>query len=182
MSDQKRIRRDDSGLRTAASHVGYEIRMLVFTGELLPRSHSSPMELEEDDKNMALESFLLHFRNLRAFLCPEQELLKPDDVIASDFLNAERACNLADPGPLSADRVRINKMLTHLSYGRAEFIRDGKHVWDVVGMLKLMLGQVSAFLERLPPARRDLFPTADWIAEAIERADSSLPYGIAGRE
>ena len=176
---KKRKQRQDVDLRAAAGHVSYEIRMLVFAGKRLPSYHSSPAGLGEDDKNMALETFLLHFRNLRAFLCPEKELPRADDVIASDFLDKTLARDLADSDLLSVDRERLNKMLAHLSYSRRKYIQLGTHAWDVLAMLRVMLDQFEAFLVKLPPARRAWFPEQDWFAEARGNMDSLLKSLIA---
>jgi hypothetical protein len=67
MTRRSRPNRPDSALSGAAELVKYEIDMLDYTR----RAHSSPTaEAGDGGKNMALESFLPHFRNLRAFLCP----------------------------------------------------------------------------------------------------------------
>jgi hypothetical protein len=77
-------------LEEAARHVGYEMRMLLFSSQHLEGWYASPITVDEDDANMVLESFLLHFRNLRTFLCPStQKLTSPDDVIASDFTTGD---------------------------------------------------------------------------------------------
>jgi hypothetical protein len=52
-------------LRKSAQHVSYEIRMLIFSAQHVSGWHASPLApLGADEK----QSFLLHFRNLRAFL------------------------------------------------------------------------------------------------------------------
>jgi hypothetical protein len=58
--------RSESQLRSAARHVEYEIGMFLYTGHSLGYQYSSPPSgLSAPQKNIALESFLLHFRNLR---------------------------------------------------------------------------------------------------------------------
>jgi hypothetical protein len=87
----------DPDLRIAAHHVNYEIGMLAHTGFYLGGFHSSPMSTpEENDKNMALESFLTHYRNLRAFLCPSLQVYGDEDIIASDFLKETPARDIGD--------------------------------------------------------------------------------------
>jgi hypothetical protein len=92
----RRIRTDNE-LEAAAIHVKYEIRMLLYSSWHLGTGHGSPATMPAgDDKNMALESFLLHYRNLRAFLCPLLQNVVDDDILASDFLGDTSATNVGD--------------------------------------------------------------------------------------
>lgn len=59
--------RSDKELEAAAHHVSYEIEMLMHAARYIGIGHGSPATTPiGNDKNMALESFLLHFRNLRS--------------------------------------------------------------------------------------------------------------------
>jgi hypothetical protein len=58
-------------LRAAAGHVRYELDMLVCAAHYIPVGISSPAV--DETKNIALKAFLLHYRNLRAFLRLDQE-------------------------------------------------------------------------------------------------------------
>src|ERR1044071_3416831 len=100
--------RSDLELKGAAEHVSYEIEMLVYTREELGGSHASPESAPEGQrKDMALESFLLHFRNLRAFLCPPSSV-REDDVIASDFKKEQQARSLGDWSRLGLEKDRLD--------------------------------------------------------------------------
>jgi hypothetical protein len=166
----------DSELRIAAHHVSYGIEMLVHTGFYLVGFYSSPMVAPDgNDKRMALESFLLHFRTLRAFLCPSLQAYKTEDIIASDFLKEDHARDLGNSTALSQDQDPIEKMLAHLTYGRTP------HEWNVPQMLELMLGELEAFFAMLPPEAREWFPAAQWLAESRARADALLHGPIADR-
>jgi hypothetical protein len=100
--------RSDSELRKAAKRVDYEIRLLVHTGDHLGGFHSSPMSTPQGNaKNMALESFLLHFRNLRAFLCPSLQPISNDDVIASDYQKEVQPRDVANSSALPVDQERL---------------------------------------------------------------------------
>jgi hypothetical protein len=177
----------DTDLHAVAGYVTYEIETLAFASEHLGGWHSSPKASPEDsEKNVALESFLLHFRNLRAFLCPllqtdpqkEPPRVKPDDVIASDFLRESTARNVVSPDPFLADKERIDKMLAHISYQRTRYITTGQDGWAVAKMLELMLEQFEVFLKPLPATERSWFPAAEWLAECRMRAvddASTLP-------
>jgi len=77
---------EDATLEAAAAHVRFEIKMLFESSERLGPWFESPRSLGESEATMAAESFLLHFRNLRAFLCPSLQNFSNDDVIGSDYL------------------------------------------------------------------------------------------------
>jgi hypothetical protein len=83
MSVKARPKRSQADLQKAAQHVEYEIGMLIYTADHIGGEHSSPKSAPVGDpKNMALESFLLHFRNLRAFLCPSLQMPpKLEDIV-----------------------------------------------------------------------------------------------------
>jgi hypothetical protein len=151
-------------LRKAAVHVSYEIDMLGFSAEHLGGWHSSPMTNPVgNEKNMALESFLLHFRNLRAFLCPSSQ--RDDDVLASDFIGMYDGSDVADRDKLNVDKERLDKMLAHVSYSRPDYIEAGDHGWDSSVMLILILSELRKFLVRLPEQQRPWFPAGESLNE-----------------
>lgn len=160
-------------LRKAAVHVRYEIDMLGFSAEHVGGWHSSPMATPVgNEKNMALESFLLHFRNLRAFLCPSSQ--RDDDVLASDFLGMYDGSDVGDRDKLNVDKERLDKMSAHVSYSRSDFIEAGDDGWDSSVMLILMLSELQKFLVRLPEQQRAWFPTAESLAERQHRAQAEI--------
>jgi len=114
----KRPPRTQDELRKAADHVNYEIATLVYAGEKLAARPAG------SDGDIALESFLLHFRNLRAFLCPTKQRLGDDDVIASDFLNERKGRDLGDWTFLQEHKGKLDKMLAHITYARAVYIYE----------------------------------------------------------
>jgi hypothetical protein len=71
--------------------------------------------------NATLEAFLLHARNLRAFLHGTE---KPDDILAIDWL----ATPIAFPMPVFDQWFpAIHKLLAHASYSRGKFDQDWPH-------------------------------------------------------
>jgi hypothetical protein len=107
----KRPSREPSALEAAARQVGYELRMLFHSAAKLGGWHASPISpVEDDDKNIALECFLLHFRNLRAFLCPSIQASSDDDIIASNFLDELDARDIGEAAVLSKDKKRLDRM------------------------------------------------------------------------
>ena len=160
-------------LQKAAVQVSYEIDMLGFSAEHLSGWYSSPMTYPVgNEKNMALESFLLHFRNLRAFLCPSSQW--DDDVLTSDFLGMYDGSDVGDWGKLNVDKERLDKMLAHVSYLRLDYIEAGDHWWDSSVMLILMLSELQKFLVRLPEQQRAWFPTAESLNERQHRAQTEV--------
>lgn len=171
----KRTVRSDEQLREAAKHVFYELSVLIYAAEHLGGSHSSPMSTPSDnDLNVALDSFLLHFRNLRAFLCPSIGPFRDDDILASDFLKEPRERDFGDPNALTVDKDRIDKMLAHISYDRDDYIAKGNGAWAVARIAATVLRQFDLFLASLPhriarhfPARallEDHRTAFEWIA------------------
>jgi len=151
--------RTDSELKEAASHVKYEIEMLTHCTEYLSAEYASPPDpLAAPDKNMALETFLLHYRNLRAFLCPNLQRVAEDDIIASDFLKETSARDIADASKFKLDKERLDGMLSHLTYRRVDYIAAGNNFWSVSDMLRTMLLELQAFIGTLPPAMASWFP------------------------
>lgn len=162
-----RLIQSDADLRTAAHHVGYEIEMLMYSGEYIGWGHSSPPSTPTgNDRNMALESFLLHFRNLRAFLCPSLQTVSSDDILASDYLNRTDPEDIGDPQRFhAAEKARLDKMLAHLSYTRAKYISSDDHFWPGALMTKSIIEEFIKFVPLLPDARKGWFPSLATLAQ-----------------
>jgi len=106
-----------------------------------------------------LESFLLHARVMRDFLWKEKR--HKDDALAADFFDDERSWKRPRlGGRLSADRIRLNKALAHLTYARTQ---PGESVDEwCIDQIKFELDKGwRAFLESLPEDRRCWFTSAD---------------------
>jgi len=162
-------------LRKAAKQVSYEIDMLGFSAEYVGGWYSSPFATPVgNEKNMALESFLLHFRNQRAFLCPSLQTVSDDDVLASDFLGKHDALDVGNPDKLKVDKKRLDKMLAHISYSRSDYIEAGAHGWDSSQMLILMLSEFQEFLARLSGEQRAWFPSEESLKKLLERAQFEI--------
>src|SRR5262249_8965729 len=121
------------------------------------------------EKDVLLESFLLHFRNLRALLCPRAPV-KDDDIVGTDFLREDQSRDIGDWNVLGLDKERLDKMLAHLTYSRQEYIEEAKDRWPVPRMLRLMLEQIQTFLNMLSSNERAWFPDAEWIASKVSLA------------
>jgi len=112
-------------LKVAATHVCYEWDMLVASADFLGSVFPWRASPETERNNIALEAFLLHYRCLRAFLCPSLQSLYNDDVIASDFVDKVTPEDYGAPTELGIDKDRMDKMLAHISYGRATYEKNG---------------------------------------------------------
>jgi hypothetical protein len=165
-----RIIRSDGELEEAAVHVRYEVNMLLFAVGVVGGCHSSPQSTpEENDRNVALDSFLLHFRNLRAFLCPKLQRVEADDILAGDFLKRPEFFDVADSDALAVDKKRIDKMLAHVSYNRTKYINDGDEVWMCARLASTMLANFDRFLAALPDHRTRWFASRAFLQEHRER-------------
>jgi hypothetical protein len=130
-----------------------------------------------------LESFLLHYRNLRDFLCPrlkeKDQAPSNDTVVASDFLDMEAPQNMADASVLGKDRTRINKMLAHISYQRAKYKRKGEDTWLVHTMCRELVKGLEEFLKRLAafaPNRRAWFPNSEVLNRSMAVLSDDIAY------
>jgi hypothetical protein len=134
--------------------------MLVYAARQLGASYSSPSSgMGDEDSNIALESFLLHFRNLRVFLFPLlQNSVANDDVLASDYLGKSRPQNIGTVRAFHADKDGLDQMLAHLSYNRDSFIRAGKAKWRVARMTAELIHELELFLSSLAPKAAAMFP------------------------
>lgn len=164
---------DEKTLKEAAEHVSYEIRMLMFSADHLEGWYASPITVDDDEALIALESFLLHYRNLRTLLCPStQKYTSDDDVLASDF-TAGNGSDVGDASKLEVDQRRLDKMLAHLTYSRGAYIERDEYGWEVGKMAILACDEFLKFLELLSDDRRAWFPSIEllkrWHAEAQSR-------------
>lgn len=150
-----RTLRSPGELQAAAGHVRYELAMLVCAALYIPGGISSPAVGET--KNIALEAFLLHYRNLRAFLCPSLQKTSGDDIIASDFMDNSIPEDVGDPGELGGDKDRIDKLLAHISYERARYEATGEKSWNPDAMARRIQKGMAKFFLRLSPERREWF-------------------------
>jgi len=177
--NQPRSERKDSELKTAAKHVTYEIAMLAYSAmELAPVCLSPLTTPAEYPQNMAMESFLLHFRNLRAFLCPSLQRVDEDDVLAVDFLRAWTGIDVGDVNRLAADKQRLDRMLAHLSYSREEYVTGGCAGWKIAEMAVLLFDEFDRFLVHVPPQMGSCLPSpaqvAEWRSKLKERFPGDL--------
>lgn len=142
---------DEKVLQRVAGDVAYEINMVKFTARKM-----TELSLEN---NAALESFLLHVRNLQEFFHKDPNNLanyERDLIVAENYLQ--------DIPKWRGDRPRmehihemetkIHQHLAHISSGRAE---QGKINWEVGRILTEILNVWDFFLSKLSVAKKDWF-------------------------
>jgi hypothetical protein len=155
--------RGDEELEEGAVHVCYEFWMLKQAGEMLnwKVTVSSPVSISASE-NVQLEAFLLHYRNLRAFLCPTMHTTRPNDIVCSDFLWLPEETDVVTTVDLMRDRERLDQMLAHITYSRIKHIRDGNAEWSMVTMFGTMCAAFRDFLGSLPEKSRSWFLNGYW--------------------
>ena len=174
MKSAARPSRTEAELSDAAGHVGYEVDMICFIVEHYPSIIGSPAV--DNVENMALESFLVHYRNVRDFLCPVTSTRQPDpgdrigyqraldSVLAFDFNQGwqEEAKDWKEVVP--NERERINKQLSHISYSRSQL----NPKWPLPEMKNALVNVFREFLKSLPDERQQYFfqPTR-WLPRAL---------------
>jgi hypothetical protein len=99
---------------------------------------------DEIGESMALESFLVHARNLRDFFARNG---RDNDVLARDFLGRLASVRL----PFlrrTATRHRLDRRIAHISYSRSKLKRD----WPVTTILNELDAAMAKFERELRAA------------------------------
>jgi hypothetical protein len=117
--------------------------------------------LHDDEKvslNFAIEAFLTHFRNLRDFFYPNENVWSNsrwhDNAVAWDY---SPLWNRADSEWVELspnERERINKLLSHIAYARPGLSHD----WSTLPkMYRAILKALDDLVATLPHERRGWF-------------------------
>ncbi|QTN45090.1 hypothetical protein H7683_19210 [Ectopseudomonas mendocina] len=132
-----------SDLVSISSHVHYELDMMFFAASTYLNFSGSEKRLAD----MALESFVLHFRVIYDFFYKKRH--RPDDVVACDFFATDDEWPTIRREPseiLRTSRARADKELAHLTYVRLIRTYDEKH-WQVAAIAQELHVIMSTFLE-----------------------------------
>jgi hypothetical protein len=135
-------------IHEGAKAIAYEAKMVFQISELWPcRVLVHPIFSE-----LIIESFLVHYRNLREFLYPSDPSLC--DIVASDFSPATWVFVSSDwTEMVPEERARIGERLSLRSYSRHHFAKR----WPVSEMASAVLERFTQFLQTLPKEERSLF-------------------------
>jgi len=135
--------------RQAPSWVVYEVKMLLDSSRVEKRGAdemgtANPVDLEywRAVRTCGLESFLVHYRNLKEFL---NNLKFPTDVKAVDYVPAWTGNSKVTPTYSNEDE-RINQLLAHITYKRADYDIGN---WDVAKMEQNLCDALSRFIEKV---------------------------------
>ena len=138
----------------AGEHLEYEVQMFLTARNKLFKSapQRSPDPDEAFNRNLLIESCVLHFRNLVDFFYPPSPT-QPDDVTAADYVPGWGSPSV--PTILKDARTRANKELAHLTLKRKAGAPPDK-AWDFADLSNAMTSIIEDFITRvdvsnLPP-------------------------------
>ena len=146
----QRKRRSTEELKKASALLYYEIQMWILAKYALERNLSKGL------RNVWLEGFLIHTRNLIdfLFLSNYDAPLHKDDIIAEDFFvqsGLQWKCN----EPLQEfDRRRIHKRVAHLTYARLKLDEFSKE-WEVQSIFNDIRRLLDQFIAQASPILLD---------------------------
>jgi hypothetical protein len=131
--------------RSANEYVHYELVTLLHARRIHDRaSEKQKQSFSQDERDSlnatqccALEAFLLHYRNLKEFLCNKGG--GDDDLKAAFYAPQWSATWDSDAG----ENKRLNKLLAHISFKRTEY---GPGSWNLDEMENRVCRVVEEFL------------------------------------
>ncbi len=155
-----RLLSDSELLAYSHEHLRYELWMFLRLGDLLPARYPEN-EQEKLVNNALIEAFVVHLRNLIAFLYPDK--VASLDIIAEDFFSDPDSWELIRPQisrSLVEARDRAHREIAHLTTARVSG-RTAKKVWpfsaliaELKVLMKLFVEHASS--ERLHPSVKEL--------------------------
>lgn len=133
-------------LKEASKHLYYELWMF----ESMETAITDCKPENPAQSYAFLESFLLHARNLMDFYYPRKSSRKDhdDDVIVTHYVD-EKDWDV-NKEFLSDMRIRINKMLAHLTYHRVKVSPDKKR-WPIIEIKQMIESTTKKFIDDVSP-------------------------------
>jgi hypothetical protein len=174
MAKARKVLSNPGLIAYSKEHVLYEISMLVECGHLLARSfQSESVDLARVLRNVVVESFAIHLRNLVDFLYPGK-YVHNTDVLADHFFPHEKrpAAFPSLPPELQTARQRAHKQVSHLTTGRLKEGDPGKG-WATSSLVSETLSVLVEFVEQASPHKLDC-SVRDYVL-AVSRSTS--PWG-----
>jgi hypothetical protein len=156
MPKARKILSDSELIAYSKQHVQYEIAMLLGCQQLLMRSfESSSQNLKVVLRNVLVESFAIHLRNLVDFLYPGPNI-KSTDVLADDFFpHGKRPVAFPSlPHDLETARKHAHKQVSHLTTGRLNEGDPGKN-WPTFALTQKILDVLGEFVRQASPDKLD---------------------------
>ena len=137
---------------TQLDHVAKALRSLTQGQRVDSQGERHKTDSEKIQESILLTAFLVHARNLRAFLFTPPRL---DDVAAEHFL-PDWAEKVEDWCPYFLEhRERLNKSLAHISYKRIEY--EANKLWECGTIHKELTDAWNEFFGRLTREEQDWF-------------------------
>lgn len=129
-------------------HFHYEVEKLCTSLKFLIRFQ---LEKNENGEMLALECFLLHFRNLVEFLYFDKSQKHPDDARSLDFIQEKQWDDLKLSYNNSLKKLydRACKEISHLTYSRFYGTPPEKE-WICSDLFKIIEKDIEKFLNYLP--------------------------------
>ncbi len=137
-----------------AGHISYEVEMFEYSGDRLMKGG-----LNIGEKNVMLETFVIHARCLYDFLYPSKKS-RNDDAKADDFFEDVNELRSKLPSKLSISSYlssRTGKEIAHLTYGRIKVTPEQKP-WQIDEIHNQIGEALVIFFETLTQERRSWFP------------------------
>ncbi len=138
--------------KKAASHLVYEIMMFHGTAYKLLYEVTDPFL-----KNVFIESFAIHCRNLYDFFYTKPN--NSDDVNVYNFSISKRNFNIekANKKTLQVIKRKANKQVSHLTYSRINYNSIHKKAWNVLKIYENMSITILSFLKNLSAEEKEWF-------------------------
>ncbi len=133
-------------------HFYYEVHMLIYAYEFVVESFKNNIQ---DLKNISLENFALHARNVNDFFRTKSRNNKnKDDALSVDFLEDDK--NIESYVDKYNDiieyiRSKSNKQVSHLTYTRIAFEKENKN-WEIKKVITSLLEMAFVFINNLDKA------------------------------
>lgn len=139
--------------KMAYDHLSYEIEMFTATIDKMSKCNLNVVE-----KNVVLESFLIHARCLFDFLYPSSDT-RPNDVIVDDFFDNPNEFRKKLPSSLPIEsylKYRTGKEIAHLTYDRLK-VTPEKKGWQIGDVHDQIVGVLEIFFDSLTYEQRGWF-------------------------
>lgn len=134
-------------LKKASEHVFYEMWMLYNTAIILKTT------TDQLSRNILLESFAIHARNLFNFFYPYN--FKKSDILVTDYLINKKIYNTQKTKKkiLNYLVTKANKQIVHLTYTRNRYNLQNKS-WYYKDIMDKFKPTIVAFFDNLPENRK----------------------------
>jgi hypothetical protein len=155
------MRLSNSDLKELSKDLEYEVSMIVYCAHELLKSSSEDSQEAEPHRNAIIESFLVHYRNLREFFWQKDPA--GDDLVATDYGFSSSG---QTPTELESIKVAVNKRLQHLSKRRREESNAGlPSTYDINSITRILLTECKDFREQVGGSLDSEFPSAEKIGQ-----------------